>query len=902
MIPLNLQIKNFLSYGALQKIDFEPYSLICLSGRNGHGKSALLDAITWSVWGQARKISNTSKADEGLLRLGQSQMFVAIDFKVNGQKYRIKREFTLLNQKPTTNLDFAVWENSTQQYRSLTDKTIRATQEKIEQVIGLTFDSFINSAFLKQGQSNEFSKKSPKERKEILATILGLTKYESMRKLAAEKSKEGIVSKQHLVNLQAHLEAEIKNKEAVKLQLNELESKINSFLDLEAKIKNSLKKISEEKKNLELEKDKIKISKFKLDQATGQINQDSNNLNNIFILWRKANIKLKSGNSLNIKQELEMLESEAVLLKTSEQEKIELQENYFKQKELAQNFLQNLNQQKNSELEALRIELKSTEFELSGNSNKLKDFEEHFNKKNLELIDLNNKNLDLKKQLESLEKLEKSLLSEEVVFEKRKNFYQKYVVVGNKISSEAKSCDQKINLVGNTDKPACPLCKQDITHEQKTNLAAQFAKDKSLYNHQVNRVGKILKNLKQIILDQHAHIETIKKNIEKLKSAKSISDQIEINISKLKTEQTELEINIKLTQENIKTLKANWDKNSAKLQLLTRNLNNHENPEYKQILDITGKLEEKIKLIDIKITRYKKVLEQLENLKSLQNISNNLEQEIIVQENRKLEIKNLIAKLKKLKQEKNLLESELKLEQKIKTIETEFQDQEIKLNLELSTILKERESILQLRGALEQQQKNILKLETEFFSNEQKIKDITSNIEQYQALATALSKDGIQALLIEDAIPEIEQEANNLLSKLTDNQAQLFIESLRDLKSGGTKETLDIKISDPSGIRPYELFSGGEAFRIDFALRIAISKLLARRAGTALETLIIDEGFGSQDEEGLSNIMDTIHKIQEDFAKVIIVSHLPSMKDQFPVHFVIQKGADGSSVKVMENG
>ena len=111
--------------------------------------------------------------------------------------------------------------------------------------------------------------------------------------------------------------------------------------------------------------------------------------------------------------------------------------------------------------------------------------------------------------------------------------------------------------------------------------------------------------------------------------------------------------------------------------------------------------------------------------------------------------------------------------------------------------------------------------------------------------------------------------------------SQIFIESLRDLKKGGTKETLDIKISDTAGIRPYEMFSGGEAFRIDFALRIAISKLLARRAGTSLQTLIIDEGFGSQDEEGLTHIMDAMHKIQDDFAKIIVVSHLASLKEQF---------------------
>src|ERR1700733_1268729 len=74
VIPLNLQIKNFLSYGSeLQTINFEPYNLICLSGKNGHGKSALLDAMAWAIWGQARKVLGAAKADQGLLRLGQTQ-------------------------------------------------------------------------------------------------------------------------------------------------------------------------------------------------------------------------------------------------------------------------------------------------------------------------------------------------------------------------------------------------------------------------------------------------------------------------------------------------------------------------------------------------------------------------------------------------------------------------------------------------------------------------------------------------------------------------------------------------------------------------------------------------------------------------------------------------------------
>ena len=81
-------------------------------------------------------------------------------------------------------------------------------------------------------------------------------------------------------------------------------------------------------------------------------------------------------------------------------------------------------------------------------------------------------------------------------------------------------------------------------------------------------------------------------------------------------------------------------------------------------------------------------------------------------------------------------------------------------------------------------------------------------------------------------------------------------------------------------------------------MRIGISKLLARRAGTTLQTIFIDEGFGSQDEEGLQLIMDNLHKIQNDFAKIIIVSHLTEMKEQFPVQFIVEKKLSGSTVSV----
>jgi exonuclease SbcC len=180
----------------------------------------------------------------------------------------------------------------------------------------------------------------------------------------------------------------------------------------------------------------------------------------------------------------------------------------------------------------------------------------------------------------------------------------------------------------------------------------------------------------------------------------------------------------------------------------------------------------------------------------------------------------------------------------------------------------------------------------------------TSHREQdlYDTLTDALGPKGVQALIIENAVPEIHQEANRILARLTGNRTHVAFESLREKKTGGLIETLDIKISDELGTRDYELYSGGEAFRTDLAIRIALSRLLARRAGTRLQTLVIDEGFGTQDAEGLESMVEAIRDIADEFEKIIVVTHLDSLKDAFPVRIEVTKSPDkGSSFTVIRN-
>jgi len=98
--------------------------------------------------------------------------------------------------------------------------------------------------------------------------------------------------------------------------------------------------------------------------------------------------------------------------------------------------------------------------------------------------------------------------------------------------------------------------------------------------------------------------------------------------------------------------------------------------------------------------------------------------------------------------------------------------------------------------------------------------------------------------------------------------------------------------------RAYELFSGGEAFRVNFALRIALSRLLARRAGARLQTLIIDEGFGTQDGKGREKLVEAINSIRDDFDKILVITHIDELKDAFPTRIDITKDSQGSQISV----
>ncbi|MCI0396533.1 MAG: hypothetical protein L0322_16570 [Chloroflexi bacterium] len=129
---------------------------------------------------------------------------------------------------------------------------------------------------------------------------------------------------------------------------------------------------------------------------------------------------------------------------------------------------------------------------------------------------------------------------------------------------------------------------------------------------------------------------------------------------------------------------------------------------------------------------------------------------------------------------------------------------------------------------------------------------------------------------------------------------RVVFDTQRRLKtSDRLTETLDIRIVDGAGERPYENYSGGEQFRVNFAIRLALSRVLARRAGARLQTLVIDEGFGSQDPDGRQRLIEAINTIQNDFERILIITHIDELRDAFPTRIEVEKGPGGSVISVI---
>lgn len=1014
MIPVRLWLKNFLSYGEESPpLDFTSFHVACLVGNNGHGKSSLLDAITWALWGEARKASGLKKPDEGLLRMGARSMQVEFEFDLEGDRYRVLRSYQKGGREGRSGLELQIYNDGG--YTSLTQPTLRSTQERINQILSMDYDTFINSAFIVQGRADEFSRKTPRERKTILTEILGLSRYDQLCDLARSRAKaageraadcQGRLGQieaelahkgeyerglERLAEKIAGMESELEEREqelaALRMTRAELSAKAAQAEELKLRAAGLGKEIAELQRQAEGQRGQLEalekvlsrreaiLSDYERCQALSLRERDcTERLGGLLDLRARRGRCEQAVQAARHQVEMGLRswetrreESRAAIEEASQTLKREAQidqgyreleaarraEGEWEERRGRMEELEAAAQKLERAIERATHELDFALKDLAGRAQELKA-----------RADLEPKSGDdLGKARAALERLQRLEGEREGVRGEGEALGLEIERTKSRLQGaerEREEANRKLEVLQASPEAQCPLCQTELDEARKGALVEGLAAAIHQSSEEIAELQSALGSKEQARERLRSHYRQLEGELKLLPAAQKALLQMERNYQEsldaaeeLRRIQGQIEERSRQLSERAFALPEHqqWAELRREIDHVGYDRKDHQairkackdlqRFEREKAALETAHLQsrraaEALKEIEARIGEQREILEGERYAEAERAEMKRLEEEIatagydeLLHRQIREELAGALAEAPRLKGQ--LEEAEQRVGPARETLaslmaslvdkQRERSEQALTLQLleqhaqalkgldpqivslegRLKSSRKAHEEILLERGALQARYDRSLQLEGEGRDLQAELRRADRDREIYEQLAVAFGKDGIQALIIENAIPEIEEEANAILSRLTDHRTHISIEPLRDLKSGGIKETLEIKISDEMGTRDHQLYSGGESFRTDFSLRIALSKLLAQRAGTRLRTLVIDEGFGTQDAEGLERLVEAIQAISEDFDKILVVTHLESLKNSFPVRIEVTKSPEwGSSFRVIQ--
>ncbi len=850
MIPIHLRISGFLSYRERAELDFTSFDLACISGHNGAGKSSLLDAITWALFGEAR-----GKSSE-VINLNSSAAEVVLTFTHEDNTYRIQR--TLPRNKSTV-LEFQIKNDS--DWRPLTEKTTRETQARIEQTLRLDYDTFVNASFFLQGKADQFTQQNAGKRKEVLSNILGLGMWEEYKNRSAERRK---LIEREVDGIEARIteiDIELNEEEARKTRLAELESLLarltasrNAQESVLESIKMTVAALDEQRKlvdtlNASLERSRSNLSGLESRLAVKQADRDSY----ADLVNRAKEIESAHKEWQKVRKELEEWDKTASQFHEHEKERAPLLTRIAAERAKLEQELTLLQEQEKvvSEQSSVISELES---QIRNSQMLLRETEAKVNQRG-ELE--NERNTAREKQ------------------------------AAMKVENEALRLDmnelkERIGALKSAEGATCPLCGQELSEaHRKSTLEQLEVEGKQKGDHYRGNQAESTELAKQITNYELQITSLAPAENERVRFASEISQ-------------------LKERLENLQFSANEWETaGKTRLKEVTNILENDQFAleEHKQL----GKIDKELAKLGYDAATHDELREKENELRRTEDDFSNLKSAKEVSKQIESEIKNLQSEIKS-------------REAEIKTLENDYQSAQTKLeiaeaqspNLDQAEreLFRLRESENKTRSELGGAKQRVDVLSTQRARKaefERERETLQKQIVQHRTLERAFGKDGVPALLIEQALPEIEEKANDLLDRLSDGQMSIrFVTQAeyKDKKRDDLRETLEIQISDGAGIRAYEMYSGGEAFRVNFAIRLALSEILAQRKGARLQTLVIDEEFGSQDTLGRQRLVEAINLVKDDFAKILVITHLDELKDAFPTRIEVEKTERGSMISV----
>ncbi len=858
MLPRKLTLSGFLSYRSPVTIDFTPITLACISGANGAGKSSLLDAITWALFGQARQ------RGDAIIHSQAQAAEVTLDFAYEGNVYRVRRR---RERAKSTVLEFHIQtaapaEGQSAQWKALTESSVRETQNRIIETLRVDYDTFVHASFFLQGEADKFSRERPGKRKEILARILGLQQWETYRQRAAERRRATEAEIQSIDARMAEMRAEIQHETELQTSLSETEADIARLEEMAAAQEALLREQTRLQATLERQRaltDELarQIAQLEARQTdlTARLAERQSELErHQALLAREDAIRAAYARWQQAREALQKLDELSTQFHHIDAERQPLLQAIAAEEAQLQQALRTLQAQaqraENARQTLQTLETRLTEAQAQADR--------------------------AARAVSAAEEAQKRLaaLGEQL---------GQLAAQRDQLAQEGSDYRERVERLQALEASECPLCGQPLTAAHRERILAQW---------------------EATITDLRAQYQSINEKIGALRAEHEAAQKQAARLPQLRREhQAALQALTRLQaqRDTLTNELASWEAEGApQLEALAQRL---------QKQDFAHEARAKLQALDDHLrelgydpdahaaarqreAELRRAEDDLRALESARAAFQPLQREA---EELARQIKDVEAQLPPLREQHQRALQEL--------AEAEQNAPDADAAERRLTDLRERIAELhKVRGGVQQQLHTIAKFKQRLETLTDQREALARTVGHYKTLEEAFGKNGVPALLIEQTLPLLEEEANRLLERLTDGRMSVHFRTQRPYKDGkraDMKETLDIIISDEYGQRDYESYSGGEAFRVDFAIRVALARMLARRAGARLQTLVIDEGFGSQDATGRQRLVEAIRTVQEDFAKILVITHLDELKEAFPARIEATKTPEGSRVDVV---
>ncbi len=860
MIPLRLKLSGFLSYRDPVEIDFTLFDLACISGPNGAGKSSLLDAITWALFGQARK--RDESVINSLLSGKSAVAEVSFSFRYENETYRVQRR---LPRGKVMSLEFVILHDAggkTEEWKPLTERTLRETQARIEQILRLDYETFVNVSFFLQGRADQFAQQPPTRRKDILGSILGLEAWELYKERAAGRRKALERELDAVDGRLQEIDAELGEETARKARLAELEAQLDVLAASRKAHEAILANVKQVHASLDSQRELVHKSREALERSQANLSgmqtrltgRQSERLTYTSLLDQAGSVESAYQAWHAARAGLEKWEQVAGQFREQEKRRLPL--------------LEEINMQQ------ARLEEERRRLELDKQS-------------------LDNQQygvIQLKSELDSVRKLlaeaEARLAQRDEAQAQAQSARERQAELraeNENLKAEMDELKARIDQLSAANGATCPLCGQLLSPEHRRSTLETLQADG-------RRMGDSWRGNKSAL-------EELAKQIKECENR--LADLSSIENERLGHAAATSQLTERL--DTLHHLAAEWKSGGAKrLAAVTKLLEGEKYaPEARKKLT---KVDRELADLGYDAAAHDAARKTEAQLRTAEAEYRALESARAALKPLDDEIANLLSQAENLQVELIRQQAEYDaVAASLAAAESQLPDME-SAEQHLFELQESENRLNQAVGAARQKVTVLNDLRVRRKQLEAERADLGMQIGRYKTLERAFSKDGVPALLIEQALPEIELKANEILGRLSDDAMRIRFETqakYKDEKRKDLRETLEIWVSDGAGERDYELFSGGEAFRVNFAIRLALSEVLARRKGARLQMLVIDEGFGSQDTQGRQRLIQAINAVKGDFAKILVITHLEELKDAFPTRIEVEKTDRGSKVTMI---